>query len=100
MVGSCRDVDIVLLQFSDANVCLANTHREFRCCCFTRRSLKTSSAFLVLPRVHSQVYVFVRASTRDGLIKEPDQAQGFRKNAERSVMVSILRQLIVRAVRV
>ena len=34
------------------------------------------------------------------MIKEPDQAQGFRKNAERGVVVSILRQLIVRAVRV
>jgi hypothetical protein len=59
----------------------AHIYTEFRCCCFTRRCLKTVSAFLVLPRVHSPVNVFVRASTRDGLITQPDQAQGFSKNA-------------------
>jgi hypothetical protein len=49
----------------------------FRCCCFTRRCHKTTSAFAVLPRVHSPVYVLVRASTVDDLINQPDQAQGF-----------------------
>ena len=36
----------------------AQFHHIFRCCCFLRRSLK-ASAFLVLPRVHSQVCVLV-----------------------------------------
>ena len=53
-----------------------HTYTEFRCCYFIRRSLK-AMAFLVLPRVHSQVYVLVRASTADDLINQPDQAKGF-----------------------
>ncbi len=40
----------------------------FRCCWFIRRCLNAPAAFLVLPRVRSQVYVLVRASTDDDLI--------------------------------
>jgi cytochrome c oxidase assembly protein Cox11 len=36
----------------------AELYHGFRCYCFNRRSLK-AGAFLVLPRVRSQVYVLV-----------------------------------------
>ena len=51
---------------------------------------------LVLPRVRRQVCVFVRASTGDGLINEPDQAKGFLQDIQRCVVISILRELGVR----
>jgi len=51
----------------------------------------------VLPRVHSQVYAFVRASTGGGLINKPDQAQGFPQDILTSIMITILRELIIRA---
>ena len=59
-----------------------------------------TSTFLVLPRVHSQVHVFVRASTGDGLINQPDQAQGESLNTQSGVVVPILSELIIRAVRI
>ncbi len=74
----------------------AKSSHVFRCCCFIRRRLKAPSAFLVLPRVHSQIYVFVRASTGDDLIYEPDQAQGFAQDIQRGIPVSILRELVIR----
>ena len=49
----------------------------------------------VLPRVHSQVCVFVRASTGDGLIYQADQAQGFPQDILCSIVVAILRKLRV-----
>ena len=52
-------------------------------------------AFLVLPRVRSQVYVLVRASTGDDLINQPDQAQGFTQDTEGGVVVPILSKLII-----
>ena len=51
----------------------------------------------VLRRVHSQVNVFVRASTGGDLIKEPDQAQGFPKDILSSIVITILRELLRRA---
>ena len=73
----------------------AELSHVFRCCCFARRSRKTPCAFVVLPRVHSQVCVFVRASTVDGLIYQADQAQGFLQDILCSIVVAILRKLKV-----
>src|SRR5947208_14076010 len=66
----------------------APTHQEFCCYCFIRRCLKTE-AFLVLPRVRSQVNVRVRASTADDLIYQPDQAKGFRQDTQPGIVVTI-----------
>ncbi len=52
-------------------------------------------AFLVLPRVRSQVYVPIRASTGDDLINQPDQAKGFTQDTEGGVVVPILSKLII-----
>ena len=59
----------------------AHTYTEFCCCCFIPNCLN-AGAFLVLRQVHSRVSVRVRASTADGLIKEPDQAKGFVENGK------------------
>ena len=71
----------------------APTHQEFCCYCFIRRCLK-AEAFLVLPRVRSQVNVRVRASTADDLIYQPDQAKGFRQDTQPGIVVTILRKLV------
>ena len=51
----------------------------------------------VLPRVHSQVNAIVRASTGGGLIKEPDQAQGFLQDIQSGIVIAVLRKLSIRA---
>ena len=53
--------------------------------------------FLVLPRVHSPVYASVRASTGGDLIKQPDQAQGFPQHILSGIVITILRELSIRA---